>query len=113
MIWAAGSGKAETISTLLSHGANPLVSNLENVTPAIMAAAAGHVPALKILLARGADPKVKAKGGITALHVGAACVIEDTALQIVEALLESGMGAPSEMLSGSMRSFEALRIGWG
>ena len=97
-MWAAGSGKAEVISLLLAHGANPNVSNLDHVTPVIMASAAGHIPALRILLEGGADPNAKAKGGITALHVGAACVIEETALQIVEALLESGLDAPLTVL---------------
>ncbi len=68
LFYAASSGKADVVATLLAAKADPNAADEKGVTPLHVAAEAGHAEVVKALLAKGADPNAKTREGVTPLH---------------------------------------------
>ena len=56
LAWAAARGDAQSVATLLGHGADPNIIDIQISGPLSNAAAQGHTTCVELLLEAGADP---------------------------------------------------------
>lgn len=71
LLWAAHHDNLETVSLLLTRGAEPNVANRYGITPLSEAALNGNAAMVERLLAAGADPNKTPLGGDTPLMLAA------------------------------------------
>ncbi|KAI5850551.1 kinase-like domain-containing protein [Morchella snyderi] len=102
LVSAAGSGKYEAISALLSRGASPIEEDTSGRTPIYAAAKNGHLSAVGLLLEHGAPLGISGSRQDSALH-GAA---EGGYHLLVEFLLDRG----ADLAERSHRGDYALHL---
>ncbi|EEP77276.1 predicted protein [Uncinocarpus reesii 1704] len=64
LAWAAARGDSRAVVTLLSHGADPNITDIQLSGPVSNAAARGHTVCVRLLLEAGADPEPPLPNGV-------------------------------------------------
>ncbi|TLD32578.1 putative electron transfer flavoprotein subunit alpha [Venturia nashicola] len=98
LIWAAATGKAKLVDTLLSgeKRADTSASNNRGRTALMFASENNHVEVVQRLLVAGADPRAVSDGGWTALHNAA----DKGHVHILELLLATDCNVNSTLSNG-------------
>lgn len=84
--WAAARGDVGSVQTLLEHGANPDLADMEGYPPLFYAVMSESVPCVALLLDSTVNPQLIDVYGSTALHLAVRCENHD----ILRTLVKSG-----------------------
>ena len=86
LYWACCLEQPDLVQSLLTHGADPEISDLRGVTPLHTAAGIGSVECINVLISAGADIQAKDNLGSSPLFYAAAC----GHIQAIQTLVQSG-----------------------
>ncbi|RYP10624.1 hypothetical protein DL765_008049 [Monosporascus sp. GIB2] len=78
LAWAAARGNTQAVATLLSHGADPTIMDIQISGPLSNAAAQGHTTCVELLLEAQADPDPPLPEGETPLTTAIECNSHNT-----------------------------------
>jgi uncharacterized protein len=109
----AATGNADTVRTLLAHGANVNAAEPQNNQTALMWAVAERHPAVvRVLTEAGAELSARSRHGFTALHFAAReGDIESTRLLLAAGVDVNIRSDPDASFKGRGPAFDAMRSG--
>ena len=109
LAWAAARGDRRAIVTLLGHGANPNLIDVQLSGPVSNAASQGHTVCVRLLLEAGADPDPPKPGGVRKGSPLNCAARNTTDVLLLKNLLDFGADVDSSGVDGKTALIHAAR----
>lgn len=109
LAWAAARGDRRAIVTLLGHGANPNIIDVQLSGPVSNAAAQGHTVGVRLLLEAGAHPDPPKPGGVKKGSPLNCAARNSTDVLLLKSLLDFGADVDSSGVDGKTALIHAAR----
>ncbi len=109
LAWAAARGDRRALVTLLSHGANPNVIDVQLSGPVSNAASQGHTLCVRLLLEAGAHPDPPKPGGVKKGSPLNCAARNTTDVLLLKSLLDFGADVDSSGVDGKTALIHAAR----
>lgn len=109
LAWAAARGDRRAVVTLLSHGANPNIIDVQLSGPVSNAASQGHTVSVRLLLEAGAHPDPPKPGGVKKGSPLNCAARNSTDALLLKSLLDFGADVDSSGVDGKTALIHAAR----
>jgi ankyrin repeat protein len=109
LAWAAARGDLQSVTTLISHGGDPTMLDVQISGPLSNAAAQGHTDCVKLLLAAGANPDSSLPKGVKKGSPLSIAVRKTKDTTLVELLLDCGANPNNRNTEDETPLFHAAR----